>query len=353
MVTAKDSGTYIELDDGWDEPGWTRVPNGIARCKTISRRLKGWILEVASHEKGRRITVTDMVAASTDGRDATYATIKEGIAAGFITRRQERDESGRVGVVVYRLHQTPQKPRSEPLPGLPDTAGPDTANPETSKKTSKDLKDQRSKDMSADADVRPDGDLFADADPLVQAGVQPTVDQPGEYATGPRRRGSRTKIPRDDLDRLFEEFWGVYAHKVAKGTARKAWTTACGKADPTSIIAAAAQYATTRDHRFVAHPATWLNGERWADEASNGAGPGGDYQSVKAWLLEQHHQGRVRDVEDRSGLRYPRPTLPDEITTPGQAQAFHAEQVRAWIKTNHETIIQRVLDRESRGAAAS
>lgn len=147
-MNTKASGTYFELDDAWDDPGWTRVPNGIARCTTISRRLKGWILECASHARGRRLAFADMLGASTDGRDATYATIKEGIEAGYVTRNRGRDGSGRLGVVVYRLHVTPQNPRSEPLPGSPDMAEPDlvkpdVAKPETSKKTKESLKDQK------------------------------------------------------------------------------------------------------------------------------------------------------------------------------------------------------------------
>lgn len=148
------SGTYFELDSAWNDPGWTRVPNTVARCTTISRRLKGWILECASHAPGRRLTFADMLDSSIDGRDATYATIKEGVAAGFITRRQERDNTGRLGVVVYRLHVTPQNRRSTPLPASPDTeepdteepftVQPDTVNPETCKETKRSLEDQRS-----------------------------------------------------------------------------------------------------------------------------------------------------------------------------------------------------------------
>lgn len=142
---SREPGTYIELDTAWNDPGWTRVPNTIARCNTVSRRVKGWVLEVASHATGRRITFAEMLKCSTDGRDATYATIKEAVDAGFVTRRQERDSNGRVGAVVYRLHVTPQNPRSEPLPDFPDTAEPDTAKPETIKQKTKNLKDQEPK----------------------------------------------------------------------------------------------------------------------------------------------------------------------------------------------------------------
>jgi hypothetical protein len=76
----------------------------------------------------------------------------------------------------------------------------------------------------------------------------------------------------------FEEFWQGYPLKVGKGAARRAWAKAITKASPEKIIAAVRRYAvceTARmtagdnpDFRYTAHPATWLNAERWDDEAT-------------------------------------------------------------------------------------
>jgi hypothetical protein len=67
----------------------------------------------------------------------------------------------------------------------------------------------------------------------------------------------------------FDEFWACVPKKVGKGQAVKAWKTALKKADAFTIINAMRSYAQQRegqDAQFTAHPATWLNGERWADE---------------------------------------------------------------------------------------
>lgn len=160
-MNSREPGTYIELDEAWNNPGWTSVPNSIARCTTISRRVKGWILEVASHAPGRRLTFTEMLKCSADGRDATYATIKEAVDAGYVTRLQERDKTGRVGIVVYRIHIVKQNPRSGPLPGLPDTAGPDTEKPETKREKTRNPQDQEPKDQEdpdgSSSSATPDG----------------------------------------------------------------------------------------------------------------------------------------------------------------------------------------------------
>lgn len=72
-------------------------------------------------------------------------------------------------------------------------------------------------------------------------------------------------------DSGFEEFYGAFPRKVAKGTARKAWAKAVKLASPGTIIQGARRYATERQHedpRFTKHPATWLNAEGWNDEAA-------------------------------------------------------------------------------------
>lgn len=74
---------------------------------------------------------------------------------------------------------------------------------------------------------------------------------------------------RDIDEQWFDGFWKTYPRRIGKGQARKAWRAALKKAAPDLIISAAACYAANcRDvePQFIAHPATWLNGERWADE---------------------------------------------------------------------------------------
>lgn len=76
----------------------------------------------------------------------------------------------------------------------------------------------------------------------------------------------RVRKPVDD-DPAFARFWSVYPRKAAKGTARRAWARASSSADADDIIAGAVRYAAdpNREPEFTAHPATWLNGERWLD----------------------------------------------------------------------------------------
>ena len=68
----------------------------------------------------------------------------------------------------------------------------------------------------------------------------------------------------------FQEFWDAYGHKVGLGAAEKAFDRAAKIEDPATIISAAREFSKSRsgaEPRFTPHPATWLNGKRWADAA--------------------------------------------------------------------------------------
>jgi hypothetical protein len=76
----------------------------------------------------------------------------------------------------------------------------------------------------------------------------------------------------------FEAFWMAYPRRVAKGTALRAWTKAVKalvkEGMPNSqaiavIIAGVDRYAEAvrgKEAQYVAHPASWLNAQRWLDE---------------------------------------------------------------------------------------
>jgi hypothetical protein len=74
---------------------------------------------------------------------------------------------------------------------------------------------------------------------------------------------------------LFARFWEAYPRKVSKGTASKAFSRVMARADAPTIdvlLSAVSRYAASvSDPRYVAHPATWLNGERWNDEVGGNA----------------------------------------------------------------------------------
>jgi len=68
----------------------------------------------------------------------------------------------------------------------------------------------------------------------------------------------------------FDAWWAAYPRRVGKGAAERAYRSALKKTDHETLLAgahdAARKFSATAPE-FIPHPATWLNGERWLDEA--------------------------------------------------------------------------------------
>ena len=72
------------------------------------------------------------------------------------------------------------------------------------------------------------------------------------------------------VDAEFETWWKAYPRKTAKGNAKTPYRTARKKVSAEILIDAVGAYARAvagKDPKFIAHASTWLNGERWLDEA--------------------------------------------------------------------------------------
>ena len=71
----------------------------------------------------------------------------------------------------------------------------------------------------------------------------------------------------------FQEWYSTYPKRVGKDRAMKAYKSARKKASKETLLAgarAAVKEFSTREKRFIPHPATWLNDGRWDDESQGG-----------------------------------------------------------------------------------
>ncbi|MFE5258277.1 hypothetical protein [Streptomyces coelicoflavus] len=107
----------------------------------------------------------------------------------------------------------------------------------------------------------------------LDAEPQPVPARPARRpAAPPQARPARKQAAARANDTGFDEFWAAYPRKVAKGTARTAWAKALKRGVSAQHITAAAARASAQwraahtELRFVPHPTTWLNGERYDDE---------------------------------------------------------------------------------------
>jgi hypothetical protein len=78
----------------------------------------------------------------------------------------------------------------------------------------------------------------------------------------------------------FDVFWQAYPRKTAKADARKAWCKLAPDAALQAEILEALAWQVRQPQwvkdggEFIPYPATWLRGERWADEPVRVGGRG-------------------------------------------------------------------------------
>jgi len=91
-------------------------------------------------------------------------------------------------------------------------------------------------------------------------------DEDGVLLEKPKRKRASVTVVEDSL---FDEFWSTYPRHTDKAKARKAWASALKKIDSETILVATERFkkqSLGKDQKFLPHPTTWLNGERWDDE---------------------------------------------------------------------------------------
>jgi len=90
--------------------------------------------------------------------------------------------------------------------------------------------------------------------------LQSNCNNTGQDKTGQTKK----KIPKKKVD--FDGFWQAYPLKVGKGKAEPAYWKARDKAEHQAIMQGVENYKAGKpDYADWAHPASWLNAERWLD----------------------------------------------------------------------------------------
>lgn len=98
-----------------------------------------------------------------------------------------------------------------------------------------------------------------------------------ETASGAAQAVDHSRTP--DPQALFDRFWHTYPRRVGKGAARKAWEKLSPDQPLVDAILAAVERDKATDQwqrengRYIPHPATWLNQQRWEDEPDTGPEP--------------------------------------------------------------------------------
>ena len=84
------------------------------------------------------------------------------------------------------------------------------------------------------------------------------------------------------VDQHWAKFWNTFPKRKEPRTARAAWDKARKRATIEAIQAGAERCAREfdgKDLKFLKHPATWLNGDCWAEDP----GPHGSGRDAFGW----------------------------------------------------------------------
>lgn len=125
------------------------------------------------------------------------------------------------------------------------------------------------------AQARWDADRIADSNADSNAVGMPDAMRSASPTPMPREKREKRETSKDlsaaaDVDEGFAAWYAAYPRKEAKGSAVKAYRAARKKADGQTLLAAIQAHAPrmrSGDPKFIPLPATWLNQERWLDEA--------------------------------------------------------------------------------------
>jgi hypothetical protein len=109
----------------------------------------------------------------------------------------------------------------------------------------------------------------ADLDLFGTPPATPAPPQPARVAKAKAKAKPKLAAPEG-----WDAFWASYPRRVAKAPALAAYARKLRDgADPALILAGLRRFSFSEEERYIPHPATWLNAERWTDAAVQAAPP--------------------------------------------------------------------------------
>ena len=164
--------------------GYTVMSNHHLRNKELSLKAKGLLSQMLSLPEDWDYTLSGLSYINRESIDAIRTAVWELEKAGYITRRQGRDEKGKMTAIEYTIYEQPQPPELD----CPVLENPTADNPTTENPTSENPM-QLNKDKLITEKQKKEG-LNTDSIPIHSPNPLP-LDEDEAAAPPPERTGSR------------------------------------------------------------------------------------------------------------------------------------------------------------------
>ena len=109
--------------------GYTVMSNHHLRNKELTLKAKGLLSQMLSLPEDLDYTLAGLSHINRESIDAIRTAVWELEKAGYILRRQGRDEKGKMTAIEYTIYEQPQPVLENPIPGKPMLENPTTDNP--------------------------------------------------------------------------------------------------------------------------------------------------------------------------------------------------------------------------------
>ena len=172
--------------------GYTVMSNHHLRNKELTLKAKGLLSQMLSLPEDWDYTLAGLSYINRESIDAIRTAVWELEKAGYITRRQGRDEKGKMTAIEYTIYEQPQSPGSHspglenPTPGNPTSENPTQLNKDISK-TNLPNKEKSNTDLSSTHSI-----------PIHSLNPLP-------YSEGAAEPPEKKRTERNDAYRVYEE----------------------------------------------------------------------------------------------------------------------------------------------------
>ena len=167
--------------------GYTVMSNHHLRNKELTLKAKGLLSQMLSLPEDWDYTLAGLSHINRESIDAIRTAVWELEKAGYILRRQGRDEKGKMTAIEYTIYEQPQPMLENPIPGKPMLENPTTDNPTSENPT------QLNKDRSRTNLPKKEKSITdlsnTDSFPILSPDPSPFTEDAAE----PERKGTEAK----------------------------------------------------------------------------------------------------------------------------------------------------------------